>query len=237
MKQYRNTTSDTSAFSTSTFPVYTAESLNDINIDSQECPTLDKLQSDREAGYTLEWAFINDMQQWLENEEADSMVEFVLKDNRKVQDGTRGWHMTTRYICSWGNTGGKKNYEKKKHWSHKFESKKCNCKAQLLIRTYSLTATVLGKYSNTHNHPTGDLNAKFTQLSKETQTEIEWLLHLRVEPAKVLKQIQGGKVTEEILENVKSGKAQWNEFATRADVLRIQKMIEGETIQLAVLRR
>ncbi|KAJ8087683.1 hypothetical protein PM082_006518 [Marasmius tenuissimus] len=189
--------SDSPASSATTFPAYTAELPNDINIDqpTQECLTSEKLQSDREAAYTLE------------DEEADNMVE--------------------------GNTGGKKHYEKKKQWSRKVESKKCDCKARLLIRTYSSTSTVLGNYNNTHNHPTGDLNAKFTRLSKNTRVEIERLLRLGVEPTKVLEQIQGGRVTEENLEELKDGKARRNEFATRADIRRIQKMIEEETIRLA----
>ncbi|KAJ8089203.1 hypothetical protein PM082_014451 [Marasmius tenuissimus] len=173
------------------------------------------------------------MEWWLEGEESRKMVEFVLKEKRKAA-GTGGVY-TSFYVCSRGNSDGKKkNYTKKNpNWTRKVDTKKCDCKARLAIRTYPSTPTVLGKYTDTHNHETGDANAKYTRLSKETQQEIERLLRLGVDPAKVLEQIQGGKVTEETLEELNSSSANRSEFATRADVRRIQKVIEEEMIRLA----
>ena len=60
-------------------------------------------------------------------------------------------------------TGEKSNYMKNMDWKQKIESKhiegKCPCK--VLIKTYSHTKTVVGKYNLNHSHFISKDNLKF----------------------------------------------------------------------------
>ncbi|KDR73029.1 hypothetical protein GALMADRAFT_1342736, partial [Galerina marginata CBS 339.88] len=103
----------------------------------------------------------------------------------------------------------------------------------LTVKFYPHTDEILGIYNHEHSHEIGKANTRFTRLRKDTRSEIERLLRLGVEPRKVLAQIQGNIYTEENLSKLKDEGARRSEFCTRADVRRIEKMIEQETVRLA----
>ena len=193
----------------------------------------------RSAGYTLRWESWPEMEIWKSAQEEKSMVEFIVKETKFNKGNSSGplWKKQVIFVCGWGKSGGEKRYNKKYDRHRKIPTKKVadGCKARLTVKTYPGIATVLGLYQDTHLHPVGNENVKFTRLSKETHKEIEHLLRLGVDPAKVLEQIMGGKVTEDDLDSIRAGTTSTsrNQFATRADVRRIQKTIEEELIRLA----
>ncbi|KAJ6632370.1 hypothetical protein B0H10DRAFT_2183124 [Mycena sp. CBHHK59/15] len=71
------------------------------------------------------------------------------------------------------------------------------------------------------------------RLDAETRQEIEKLLRQGMEPKKVLDEITKNMYRESNLDDLRSKRADRRHFATRADVRRIEKMIEEETIRLA----
>ncbi|KAJ7029405.1 hypothetical protein C8F04DRAFT_962988, partial [Mycena alexandri] len=142
--------------------------------------------------------------------------------------------MTTDiYVCSRQGSGGKSKYQKKRDWGRKISSKRTGCPCRLTVKTYPGTSEVLGFYKSDHSHATGDENLKYLRLDKETRLEIETMLRLGVEPKKILENITQGMYHERNLDKTRSAQAHRRDFVTRADVRRIQKIIEEESIRLA----
>ena len=207
--------------------------------------------------YSLKWSNKAELDAWLRKEAESKTIEFVRKHIRCNKDPNmpKLWIERHIYVCGRGNTGGKKNYQKKHSWTRKVPVKHTagpGCPCRLTVAFYPGTDTILGKYNDEHSHEIGSQNARFTRLPKEMRKEIERLLRLGVDPKKVvrpylipclingfdqrsmkLEQIQGRIYTEENLSNLRAGQTHRREFVTRADVHRIEKIIEEETIRLA----
>ncbi|KAJ3506163.1 hypothetical protein NLJ89_g7021 [Agrocybe chaxingu] len=175
------------------------------------------------------------MEAWKLQEEEKLTVEFLSKQtkyppNKALEDV---WTSKLIFVCSRAPTGGKKNYKKKYDRTRAVPGKKTGCPCRLTVKTYPNTEQVLGMYSENHSHPTGNKNSRFTRLRKETRQEIEQLLRAGVDPKEVLRRIQGNIYTEDNLSKLKEEGSRRSQFCTRADVRRIEKIIEEETVQLA----
>jgi len=188
------------------------------------------------GAYPLCWENRCDMEAWMLKEEKNT-VEFIKQKtlHPPSKETSMLWHKKQVYVCSRSLSGGKSKYMKKHNWDRAVPTKKLEegCPCRLTIKTYAYTDKILGKYNNNHSHKTGNSNTRFTRLCKDTRDEIERLLHLGVEPHRVLEQIQGKIYTEENLMGLRGEGARRSEFCTRSDVRRIEKMIEEETVRLA----
>ncbi|KAK6996230.1 hypothetical protein R3P38DRAFT_2566036, partial [Favolaschia claudopus] len=94
----------------------------------------------------------------------------------------------TRFVCSRKGTGGVKTYAKAHpEWKQKQESMRTDCPCVLLVKTYPNVSTVLGNYTDEHNHDLGNQNLRFTRISKETREYIAGLLRLKVSPNHIVR--------------------------------------------------
>ncbi|KAJ7128412.1 hypothetical protein C8R44DRAFT_700955, partial [Mycena epipterygia] len=163
----------------------------------------------------------------------DKTIEFVKKDDRPRDPAITTWTQKSVFVCSRQGSGGKSKYRAKNSWTRKIESKRSGCPCRLTVKSYPGTSEVLGFYKPDHTHAIGDDNLKYTRLDADTRKEIEKLLRLGVEPKKVLENITRNMYHERNIDKTRSNKANRRHFATRADIRRIQKMIEEESIRLA----
>ncbi|KAJ7783904.1 hypothetical protein DFH07DRAFT_764281 [Mycena maculata] len=163
----------------------------------------------------------------------DKTVEFVKKDDRPRDPTITAWTQKSVYVCSRQGSGGKSKYCPKNAWTRKVDSKQSGCPCRLTVKSYPGTSEVLGFYKPDHTHAIGDANLKYTRLDADTRKEIETVLRLGVEPKKILENLTQKMYHESNISETRSKKAHQRDFATQADVRRIQKMIEEESIQLA----
>ncbi|KAJ6570995.1 hypothetical protein DFH09DRAFT_916772, partial [Mycena vulgaris] len=163
----------------------------------------------------------------------DKSIEFVKKNNLPRHPSITTWKETHVYICARQGSGGRSKYQRKNTWDRKIPSKRTGCPCRLTVKSYPGTSEVLGFYKLAHSHDIGDENLRYMRLDAETRKEIEKLLRLGVEPKKVLENITQNLYHESNIDKTRSIKGRRRDFATRADVRRIQKMIEEETIRLA----
>jgi len=128
------------------------------------------------------------MEVWMLKEEDKNTIEFIKKDFTRPSSRDIGelWSTKQIYVCARGHSGGKSKYRKKHDWDRVVPVKKMGCPCRLTVKTYPYTGKVLGKYNKEHSHEIGNTNTRFTRLRKETRDEIECLLHLGVEPRKVV---------------------------------------------------
>ncbi|KAJ7030977.1 hypothetical protein C8F04DRAFT_885187, partial [Mycena alexandri] len=88
---------------------------------------------------------------------------------------------------------------------------------------------VLGTYHNERNHPTGNANIRFTQISKETKEYIAGLLRMKVAPEHILRLLHHGTYDHD---GDGASVAARNEFIQLRDIRRIEKQIEAESVRL-----
>ncbi|KAJ7732434.1 hypothetical protein B0H16DRAFT_1328742, partial [Mycena metata] len=163
----------------------------------------------------------------------DKSIEFIKKETPARHPSITAWSQTRVYVCARQGSGGRSAYQRKKNWTRKIGSKRTGCPCRLTVKTYPGTSEVLGFYKSDHTHATGDDNLKYMRLDADTRQEIENYLRKGMEPKKVLEQITRKMYRESNLDHLRSKKANRRHFVTRADIRRIQKMIEEETIRLA----
>ncbi|KAH8980191.1 hypothetical protein EDB92DRAFT_1820639 [Lactarius akahatsu] len=116
---------------------------------------------------TLEWANEEDFLAWLAAEESDQTIELIC-----LREWTGG-HSKSGATASEGQ-------------ERKIPSKKTGCRCQLTIKLYRHTETILGKYENDHDHPLGDNNLRFTQLSDKTRDLVMQLVHIGVDTKAIM---------------------------------------------------
>ncbi|KAJ7701052.1 hypothetical protein B0H16DRAFT_1348443 [Mycena metata] len=132
------------------------------------------------GSYPLQWANWDDFHNWRTAEERAQCVELRLA---KTYYGLPEFERQCRYVCSRGSTGGIKEYAKlHPDWQRKIPSKRTDCMCILLVKQYPGVSLILGNYRSEHNHPIGNANLRFTQISKETKEYIAGLLRLKVAP-------------------------------------------------------
>ncbi|KAJ7618888.1 hypothetical protein DFH06DRAFT_941234, partial [Mycena polygramma] len=127
--------------------------------------------------YQQRWDSFKNFELWLQEEQRSKAIELRLVNTYR---DSPLYERTLRYACSRGGTGGTKPYSKlHPTWNRKTEGKRTGCQCSLLVKQYPGTSTVLGNYSDTHNHDVGTANLRFTQISKETREYIAGLLRLK----------------------------------------------------------
>ncbi|KAJ7480565.1 hypothetical protein FB451DRAFT_1446379 [Mycena latifolia] len=183
--------------------------------------------------YPLRWASLAEMCQWIKDENHHT-IELHRKEHRRNRSKNSGWTLKHIYVCSRQGSRSISKYAKKTTWGCKVPSKHIitGCHCCLTVKMYPGMDEVLGCYLNEHSHPTGDANARFIRIPEETRLHIVELLRMGIDPARVLKEVQGHVHSEDHLNELRSRPAARNEFVTAANVRHIQKDIEAESIQL-----
>jgi hypothetical protein len=130
--------------------------------------------------FTHSWETPHAFEHWLAEEERTNCIELSLV---KKISGLPAFEVKYRYVCSRRGTGGVKAYEKKcPGRSQQLADKQTWCECALTIKQYPGWTTMLGDYSNEHNHTLGNGNLAFTRIPKKTREHIAGLLRLKVAP-------------------------------------------------------
>jgi hypothetical protein len=136
-------------------------------LESSETPATSKMKGsfnwDRENGWVMEWAGIAEFDTWLREEQLAKSIEFTVSSTKP---GTWLWTKKLTYVCSRQMSGGKKKDEGKyPDRQRKIDSKKTGCLCQIQIKFYPHTQTILGRYTQEHDHEIQLANVTYTHLS------------------------------------------------------------------------
>lgn len=140
----------------------------------------------RSGKYELIWSSLSAMEAWHKKEELANYIELKMKET--VLNDKLHWDKKYVFVCTRQGTGGASSYVKKRTTrGRKVPTKRIGCPCRLVVKTYPNTAQVLGSYKNTHTHPIGPVNAKFTAISRDTRTIIEERLRGGVDPQRIVR--------------------------------------------------
>ena len=147
-------------------------------------PVHRSFQADQESGeFNQVWTSPADFERWRQKQHQIYSIELLL--SRTCARTSYLWKQF--YKCEREGTGGKKHYEKKgPRQSQKIGSKQTGCTCQVMVEAYPGTDTLLGKYTDDHDHPIGALNVIYTRVSKNTKGKIREMLQQGIQPRKVV---------------------------------------------------
>ena len=84
-------------------------------------------------------------------------------------------------------SGGQKKYEKKNlGWHCKIDSKKTGCHCRVAIKLYPHTDTILGNYTNTHDHEIDSNNITYMRMSGIAREQIKSMLVQKVDQKEIV---------------------------------------------------
>jgi hypothetical protein len=148
-------------------------------------PPVGSFEYDLACGkYQHKWDSFKDFEGWFAEEQRTLAIELRLVN---TYQNAPTYERALRYVCSRGNTGGRKDYTKlHPQWNRKHENKYTDCKCTLIVKQYAGNSVVLGNYSSAHNHDIGNLNLRFTQIPKDTREYIAGMLRLKVSPEHIV---------------------------------------------------
>ncbi|KAF8149018.1 hypothetical protein BJ912DRAFT_831475, partial [Pholiota molesta] len=130
-----------------------------------------------------------------------------------------------------GGTGGQKAYDKLYlERQQKIGTKVTGCGCSLTVKKYHERDTVLGIYKDEHDHPIGNKNLRYTRLSNETREWIASMVRTGVQADCILKILHSDHLEQRSSSPSEVPTAHRNDYATLADVRRIEKLIEAEGI-------
>jgi len=134
---------------------------------------------DQEHGrYLLEWSDFATFNAWCGEEELHYSIELIAST---VKHGGPLWTEKHLYVCSCQMSRGRKQYEKRNpDWHCKIDSKKTGCCCQVVIKLYLHTDTILGNYTNVHDHEVGLDNIAYTWMSGIAWEQIKSMLVQKV---------------------------------------------------------
>jgi len=128
--------------------------------------------------YLLEWSDLAAFNAWRREEERRYSIELIAST---VKRGGPLWTEKRLYICSCQMSGGQKQYEKRNlDWHQKIDSKKIGCCCQVVIKLYLHTDTILGNYTNVHDHEVGSDNIAYMRMSGIAWEQIKSMLVQKV---------------------------------------------------------
>lgn len=129
--------------------------------------------------YNISWDSFQEAELWMQKEQATKFIELRLKDRR--ENGLDARTTSYYYVCARKGTGGASQYVKKHpEREQKIPSKLCDCPCRLTLKCYANTSKVMGIYDDSHTHPIGPANARFTRLTVETRTRIAEMLRMGI---------------------------------------------------------
>ncbi|KAJ7758829.1 hypothetical protein DFH07DRAFT_699137, partial [Mycena maculata] len=125
--------------------------------------------------YSMKWSSLEEMQQWIREEENTKTIELHRKEIRRNRSKKPPvWTSKHIYVCSRQGSRSISKYTKKTARGRKIPSKRIltGCQCRLTVKTYPGMTEVLGCYTHEHSHPTGDANARFIRIPVETRRRI-----------------------------------------------------------------
>jgi hypothetical protein len=132
----------------------------------------------------LSWKTLPEAEDFMHTEERNKVFNFVLKESPSPRENS-DWSSKKVYVCSRGPSGGKSNYTKQaEDRAQNKPPKATGCQCRLTLTVYSDRVT--GLYTDQHNHDLGAPNARFTPISPSTRLEIEGMLRMGIDPAKIV---------------------------------------------------
>jgi hypothetical protein len=135
--------------------------------------------------YPMEWSDLTTFNAWRREEELCYSIELILS---VVKHGGPLWTKRQVYICSRQMSGGQKKYEKKNPgWHHKIDSKKTGCHCHIAIKLYPNTDTILGNYTNTHDHEIGSDNIAYMRMLGVAREQIKSMLVQKVDQKEIVR--------------------------------------------------
>lgn len=136
------------------------------------------------AKYEKQWEDWAAFEKWITSEQEENAIEFCLVN---TYQGSNLYIRQLRYVCSRAGTGGQKAYTKlHPDWTRKRGPKRTDCKCNLIVKQYPGRSTILGNYSDGHNHPLGNANLPYTRIPKEARERIAGLLRMKVAPEHIV---------------------------------------------------
>lgn len=140
---------------------------------------------DREHGFPLEWSNLAAFDAWRREEQLRYSIELIAST---VKRGGPLWTEYRLYVCSHQLSGGRKQYEKKNpDWKRKIDSKKTGCRCRVTIKLYPHTDTILGHYTNTHDHEIGSGNIAYTRMTGVAREQIRSMLVQKVDHKEIVR--------------------------------------------------
>jgi len=140
---------------------------------------------DQEHGrYLLEWSDFATFNAWCGEEELHYSIELIAST---VKHGGPLWTEKHLYVCSCQMSRGRKQYEKRNpDWHCKIDSKKTGCCCQVVIKLYLHTDTILGNYTDVHNHEVGSDNITYMWMSGIAWEQIKSMLVQKVDRKEII---------------------------------------------------
>ncbi|KAF6745149.1 hypothetical protein DFP72DRAFT_1091715 [Ephemerocybe angulata] len=185
----------------------------------------------------LKWATLDEALAWIDQESGEKVFNFARKEPRpnknKTEEGRERWHKKLIYVCSRGNSGGRKKYHKRTTQTRKIPHKGTGCKCRLTLTVPRDSSPIIGRYVPAHNHELGASNARYTRISTKTRREVEGMLRMGMDPEKVLEHARGRIFDEDNIEELTPDNARRVEFISRADIRRVERKLEAESVRLA----
>ena len=139
---------------------------------------------DRESGeFNYIWTSLADFDRWRRDQCHIHSIELLLAKTRSGANNV--WKQV--YRCGCEGTGGKKHYQKKNlDLDQKIGTKQTGCACQVTVKAYPGIDTLLGKYTDDHDYPTGVQNLIYTRVSEEAKGKVRELLQQGVRPRTVV---------------------------------------------------
>lgn len=140
------------------------------------------------AKYQVRLESVDAIKAWVDAESAKKTIEFVRKEIRHNQtEKKRTWLTKHIWVCARMGSGGKKHYIiKNPQWQRKVSTKRTGCQCRITFKTYPDTQQVLGFYTEEHDHPIGNENARFIRIPYEDRVRIAEMLRMGIEPRNVV---------------------------------------------------
>jgi hypothetical protein len=127
----------------------------------------------------LEWSDFAAFNVWHCEKELHYLIELIAST---VKRGGPLWTEKQLYVCSCQLFRGLKLYNKKNpDWHCKIDSKKTGCGCQVVIKLYLHTDSILGNYTNAHDHEVGSDNIAYTWMSGVALEQIQSMLVQKVD--------------------------------------------------------
>ena len=117
-----------------------------------------------------EWENEESFLAWLAAEEAKHSIELIVS-NVGCSDSLFWWERRIlkclqEYTGGWPDQQSRSSAPEERN--RKILSKKTGCRCRLTLKFYQHMEIILRKYESEHDHPLGDNNLRFTQLTDRT---------------------------------------------------------------------
>ena len=152
----------------------------DLSENDATGPDRGGFHADRESGkFNQMWTSLAEFDRWHQEQCQIYSIEFLLAHT--CNGVCYIWKWT--YKCGCEGLGGKKYYEKKNpDQIRKIGTKQIGCSCQLVVKSYPGRDTILGKFIDDHDHPTGIQNLIYTKVSENAKGRAREMLKNGVAP-------------------------------------------------------